>query len=461
MSVPRTRPASFFLLPVLALVAALPGGLAAPAAGQPAPNPHPNLVADEPRPGELVSLSSCANGMCHGAAQPSTDMPGQFPKILGNEYTSRVLDPHFRATETLRSPLSAEIAAAVAPGKKAWQVQLCLDCHASNADAVRRGVLDREDGISCQSCHGPAGGWWNRHFDDGWSHEKSLEAGMNDLRSPVVRARVCLGCHLGDAKKQVDHRLLAAGHPLLTFELDNYSEQAEVRHWLPDSIRAGRDGRRPSHGLPAWAAGQLAGFRESLELIAARGERPSGPWPDYADLACTSCHHEVGDSSWRRQPGYRFRGGMPPWSPARWLVLRELLRVAAPEDLVRLEPQVDALADEIGGGGDRAQIAERARALDRDLAGLASKVGGVRWNEKKLHELLKALAGRSHEIAVDPAAARQAAFTAHSLATELVVLDRRAARSGLLPKVDRLFNLLEAKGAFDRAGFAETLASLE
>lgn len=459
MKMKPIQPASL-VLASLALLAVLAGA----AAGQPASplsGPPAAAAEGEYRPGEYVSLSSCSNGICHGAAQPSLDTPGQLPRILGNEYTSRVLDPHFRATEVLHSPLSAEIAAAVTPGKKAWQAQLCLDCHGSSSDAVRRGVLDREDGISCQSCHGPAGGWWQRHFDDGWSHEKSVAAGMNDLRSPAVRARVCLGCHLGDGRKQVDHRLLAAGHPVLTFELDNYSEQAEVRHWLPDSLRASRDGRRPSHGLPAWAAGQLAGFRESLELVAARSERLRGPWPDYADLACASCHHEVGDSSWRRQPGYRFRGGMPPFSPARWLVLRELLRVAAPEALVRLEPRVDTLADAIGEAGDRAQIGEQARALAHELSGLAPEVAAVRWNEKQLRELLKALAARSEEIAVDPAAARQAAFTAHSLATELVVLDRRAARSGLLPKVDRLFTLLEAKGSFDRAGFAETLASLE
>jgi hypothetical protein len=422
---------------------------------------QPGGPAEAHQPGDFVNLSSCANGICHGAGAPLGDFAGEPPKILGNEYTSRVLDPHFRATAVLRNALSAEIAAAVAPGKKAWQLQQCLDCHGSNTQAVRSGILDVEDGISCQSCHGPAGGWWKSHYEEGWTHEKSVAAGMTDLRSPAGRARVCLGCHLGDERRQVDHRLLAAGHPQLVFELDNYSEVAELRHWLPDAVRTSRDGRRPSHGMPAWAAGQVSAFRESLELVAARSGRKEGPWPDYADLACSSCHHEIGDSSWRKQPGYRFRGGLPPWSPAKWLVLRELLRVAAPEELAKVEPKVDALADQLGAAGDRVYIAGMARELEKELGALAGKVGQVRWNEKKLHELLKGLAGRSAELAIDPAAARQAAFTAHSLATELLILDRRAARSGLLPKVDKLFNLLEAKGSFDRAQFAQTLASLE
>ncbi len=422
---------------------------------------QPNLVADEPRPGEFVSLSSCANGICHGAAQPSSEEAGILPAVLGNEYTSRVLDPHFRATAVLKNELSAEIVAAIDPGKKAWQLPLCLDCHGSSREAVRRGILDREDGISCQSCHGPAGGWWNRHFDEDWNHEKSVEAGLRDLRSPAVRAKVCLSCHLGQGERQVDHRLFAAGHPQLTFELDNYSEQKELRHWLPDSVRASRDGRRPSHGLPAWATGQLTAFRQSLELIISRSQREQGPWPDYADLTCSSCHHEIGDASWRRQPGYRFRGGQPPFSTARWLVLRELLRVALPDALEGVEGQVEKLAEEISRGGERAKIAELARTLEKDLGTLTPKLVGLRLNEKKIHQVLAALAQRSNEIAADPAAARQAAFSAHSLTTELLILDRRAVRSGLLPKVDQLFNLIEKEGHFDRKRFAETLASLE
>ena len=415
---------------------------------------------DTPRPGQFVSLSSCANGVCHGAAEPSTEEFGA-PKILGNEYVTRVLDPHFRATALLQNALSAEIVAAVAPGKKASQLQLCLDCHGSSTEAIRRGVLDREDGISCQSCHGAAGGWWKSHFQDGWDHQQSVAAGLVDLRDVKTRAKTCFGCHLGTGSRQVDHRLIAAGHPVLTFELDNYTEQKEVRHWLPDSLRTSRDGRRPSHGIPAWATGQLEAFRASLDLLVARAQRSEGPFPDYSDLACSSCHHEIGDKSWRQQPGWIFRGGLPAFSPARWLVLRELLRVVDPAELEKLELQVEALAAEVGRAGDRGRIVTLARELEAELGKLAGKTATLRLSEKKIHEVLQALAAKSQELAADPAAARQAAFTAHSLTTELLLHDRRAVRSGLLPKVDRLFVLLEAPGKFDRAGFAATLASLE
>ncbi len=67
-----------------------------------------------------------------------------------------------------------------------------------------------ENGISCEACHGAAGGWRDRHFEEGWTYGKSLRAGMTDLRNPVKRGEVCLTCHLGDAERRVDHRLIAA-----------------------------------------------------------------------------------------------------------------------------------------------------------------------------------------------------------------------------------------------------------
>ena len=58
---------------------------------------------------------------------------------------------------------------------------------------------------------------------------------MNDLRDVATRAQICLRCHLGQASSDhtsrvVDHRLIAAGHPVLRFELDNYSEEPSLRH---------------------------------------------------------------------------------------------------------------------------------------------------------------------------------------------------------------------------------------
>ena len=46
------------------------------------------------------------------------------------------------------------------------------------------------------------------------------------MRDLPTRARTCLACHMGSGNTVVDHELIAAGHPVLTFELDNLLLQA-------------------------------------------------------------------------------------------------------------------------------------------------------------------------------------------------------------------------------------------
>jgi hypothetical protein len=438
----------------------------APLAAQAPPNPPgtspgapPASIQDATRPGQHTSLSSCANGACHGADAPRALAPGEPETILGNEFTSRLLDPHFRATAVLRNELSREIAAAVAPGRKPWQMAECLACHGSDQNAIRQGLIDVDDGISCQSCHGPAGGWGNRHFEQGWTHKDSVAAGLRDLRDPVVRAQTCMGCHLGEPGREVDHRLLAAGHPKLGFDLDNYSELPELRHWLPDARRAARDGRPVSHGLRAWGVGQVVAFEESLALLAQRAES-SALWPEFTELSCSSCHHSVGDGAWRRQPGYRFRGGLPPWSAAKWSVLRELLAVATPEQLALVEQKVEALGQLVGSFGNRAEIVRQAKALDQELDPIRRKVAGLDWSGARIRAVVAALAAQRDTLSAEPQVARQTAWALHSLLLELAQQDRRVLRGGQLRRVDELFDLVEAP-AFDRGRFAAVLAGLQ
>ena len=70
---------------------------------------------------------------------------------------------------------------------------------------------------------------------------------MIDLAAVPNRAHTCDRCHLGNAEKEVDHELIASGHPLLAFELDNYTESMPP-HWISNS-----QGGRDTHGARAWA----------------------------------------------------------------------------------------------------------------------------------------------------------------------------------------------------------------
>lgn len=447
-------PLSLFLLLFLSCL-----GLLAASAAQGQPPGEAPAFGDEPEfeTGDFVGVGSCANGACHGASQPIEDSP-----IRGDEYTSRVLDPHFRAYDILNSELSQEIAGYLRPGTPATQMDLCLDCHTVNVPASRDRGIERLDGVSCEGCHGAAGGWWDRHYEDGWTHEDSVDAGLRDLRRPAVRADVCMDCHQGNGDQSVDHRLIAAGHPVLTFELDNYASLPELVHWRSDRERE----RRPSHGLRAWAVGQVVGLREGLELLAERAGG-DGPWPEFAELSCTSCHHTVdsgsgtsGDSKWRQREGYVFQDGLPPWSPAKWAVTRHLLDEIAEDSGKDLDPKIAELSRKVRSMADRRGVAELARALAADLDKPLRKADDARWTRDRAQRLMERLADdRMGVLRADEASARQVALALQSLSGFLVETGGLRLGDPRIDAVDALFEELDAVG-WDSEAFASRLAAV-
>src|SRR5205085_56753 len=179
--------------------------------------------------------------------------------------------------------------------------------------AAQRGrEFEPSEGVSCESCHGPASAWLGPHAVKNFSRQQSVALGMYDTSNLILRAEKCLSCHLGTTNKWVDHEMIAAGHPALVFELDSYTA-VEPPHW--------KQMEDPSAGVRAWSVGQAVQLRESLQQL---GRRASGSvkgsgWPEYAELECFACHHSLtkNEDSWRQQRGYEHRRpGNPPWDTA-------------------------------------------------------------------------------------------------------------------------------------------------
>ncbi|MDY7091507.1 MAG: multiheme c-type cytochrome [Acidobacteriota bacterium] len=365
-------PALLLAIGVLALAAQAPAQTAtqtpAQTASQPASQP-------EAVPGGYVGVAACASTVCHGSTVPRDAYP-----VLQNEYfTWQQKDFHAQAYNVLlgeRSRIIASNLGLVA----AHEAGQCLDCHALTPPPERvAGRLEIEDGVTCESCHGAAGGWLEGHRSDGWEYEDSVEAGMTDLRSLPVRAELCLGCHLGDVERTVDHRLIAAGHPALVFELDNFAA-AMPPHWNPPAQRG-----EELAGARVWAQGQLFSFRSGLEQLARRAE--AGPWPEFAEMRCDSCHHGLQEERWRR--GVRRPVGLPRWSPARWAALRPLVSAAEPGRLAELDRRVAAVAAGVADlGTPRAQVARRARGLAEQLAAVAPRLEALRWDPQRVRSML-------------------------------------------------------------------------
>jgi RNase P subunit RPR2 len=404
--------------------------------------------------GQFVGPGNCASANCHGNAT-ATDTYD----VLQNEFSTWFhSDPHRGAWEVLGNETSQRIARNLRLAEKPLQSQVCLTCHALAAPRKLQAVrLEPEDGISCEGCHGAAGGWLARHNEAGWSHADSVASGMLDLRSLRVRGELCLSCHQGNKAKQVDHELLAAGHPELVFELDNYSEQ--VSHWLPFAQKKDIGGRVDTHGVRAWAAGQVNAFRQGLLQLSRRSQ--SERWPEFSEMSCDKCHHDLAGGKWRQVRGYRYRAGQPAWSPARWLVLRHLVDAVAPAERAGLDADVERVAAAVSQLTPSQTVRESADNAAASLARVAARIEGASFDQGRVRGLLAALAADGQTLReADRESAEQVALTVQSLVAYLAERQPRVSKGPLGQSVNALFAELEDPDRYDRDRFVGALDQL-
>jgi hypothetical protein len=313
---------------------------------------------------KLQGASSCAAMACHNNAA----MPG----APGGEYATWIEnDKHARAYLVLFSNRSRQIEKnlyglkSIALARPEGNV-LCLKCHV-HPQADREAVVDAgkifPDGVSCEACHGPAEKWLSLHFHNSWKHKTSAAKdawGMYDTRSILGRARLCVDCHVGTPAADVNHDLLAAGHPRLRFEFGAYHANMP-RHWSdardkdPDADPRGR----PDFEARVWFVGQAVTAQAALNLLAARADRKNGPWPEFAEYDCFSCHHDLQDSRSRHQRT-RLPGALS-WESWYTLMTPRALAGSDERDSKRLEKSLASLRLEMEKtGSNRARIARQA-----------------------------------------------------------------------------------------------------
>ena len=134
------------------------------------------------RRGTNGSVLAPASMGCHNANGLKGDWRSEYTTWL-------VYDRHARAFEVLFDRKSDTIVKKLnlAGGKPASQQTLCLNCHVhkdyERADHHPR--FTKEDGVSCESCHGPAADWVSEHYKPqwrAWSVEKKGQQGFWDTR---------------------------------------------------------------------------------------------------------------------------------------------------------------------------------------------------------------------------------------------------------------------------------------
>ncbi len=255
------------------------------------------------RPLLFQGVASCASTACHHA--------GGARGTARSEYTTWAThDPHARAYALLFDAPARQIVKNLegADAKPAVESLLCLNCHvqpglkAVPADGGHPSGLVLADGVACESCHGAAEKWLTVHYQADWQGKtpgQKAALGFRHTKDLVVRAQVCVTCHVGGEDAEVNHRLIAAGHPRLRFEYAAYLANLP-KHWDEQKDRQGR----PDFDMQAWAVGQIVAMRAALKLLEHRAATPGKPWPELAEYDCFACHHVLSDARWRRDPKY-------------------------------------------------------------------------------------------------------------------------------------------------------------
>ena len=353
-----------------------------------------NLPAKEPRQiretgGAFVGSIGCKSSSCHGGAGAKR-----------SQYiTWSQKDFHTKAFAVLLNARSERIAEGL--GIPAAQASArCTVCHSpfqSVAPSRLQPTAHPDEGVSCETCHGAAGGWLRGHTRTDWTYNTRVAAGMRDLRNLYVRANACVACHQNLAPE-----VLKAGHPDLFFELDSQSV-AEPKHWGDEE---------PWSGLREWLTGQAVALREMSWALA------SGPQNDAFSIA--------------------------RWNGLAWVCATATSAASIPSPVS--QPSINP------GRSDFTSMQTQADALAR-------RASISNWSDSSAQSLLVALASADTEFTAKGTANQLLGQRAKRLVLALdrlasALSQNRGVCLKIEPELNQLFQDVKTLDAFDASGFA-------
>jgi hypothetical protein len=297
-----------------------------------------------------VGMSGCLAAACHGA--PARDLlAGKYDTTTWQSSGSCwvAADPHAAAYSLLTArphrPVkvtAAHIMARYAPGTEAVNDARCVACHTNPTLAAEKHFNEpsartlRTEGVSCEACHGSAGGWVTDHTT--WSGDRKdvyAKTGLVPLYDLGERAVACAGCHVGAPAdpdrgipvRDMNHDMIAAGHPRLNFDFAEYLRRLPT-HWQEKDRTQTPPAPFTLNPAKAWLVGRVAHAEAACRLLADRAARtasdPRTPWPEFAEFNCAACHHNLraaGETdetaNWRKEAEHLAGRalGAAPWQP--------------------------------------------------------------------------------------------------------------------------------------------------
>jgi hypothetical protein len=452
-------------------------------------------------PAKFNGPGSCASPSCHGGVQIRNETT-----VQQNEYSIWVVhDRHTRAYNVLSNDVAKNIVKLMGMKSNAQEEPRCLACHSVNpGDRKAATFSDLTDGVSCESCHGPASKWLGPHTEKDWHREDWVEGGkergeMKDLRDIVKRTENCAECHIGsstDPLRKVDHELIAAGHPDLVFSL-TYYQDAMPKHWReewekPEMPGKAKPAADPFFDVRAMAISEATELRLQLQRVArnAQGTQPAAiagvpaasmprtVWPEYGDLDCFACHHSLTDAkdSWFLKRGFPpdpdaggvsatangRRPGNPPLNISRFVVLKAFLTDTDPGMERDLAGRVDETYRMVTAlGGDRAAVARQATETAGKAGDIATMAKAATFDQAKTLRIMKGIVANADYIT------RQGERPAEQSALALWVLYEAYSKAGkpagdarIRESIDALRRQVDNPSSYDAFKFANGMKAV-
>ncbi|HYI63726.1 MAG TPA: multiheme c-type cytochrome [Allosphingosinicella sp.] len=404
-----------------------------------------------------VGVATCGGTTCHGRSEADGEVVRQDELMLWQD-PATAAGAHSRAWAVLREPRSQAIARRLGIGE-ASGAPMCLGCHATPAG--RRGIrFQTSDGVGCESCHGPASPWLTSHYAVGGTHAANVSRGLVPLENPRARAAQCLDCHYGsaDAGQFVTHRIMAAGHPRISFELDLFSTLQQ--HHNPDGDYAQRKGR--ADGTRMWAIGQAMALERSLALFSTP-LGTEGIFPEFYFFDCHSCHRRISDDprfrpSAAANPGRPIPTGMPPYNDENMIMLAAAARVVAPALAARFER--DSRAFHLAMAQGRAPAVASAATLRGSARALADAFSAAPMGRDTTFAIIAAITGEAISPRfTDYAGSVQAVMATDTLLSALVGQGhvQANAASGIRADINAAYRAVHDPNAYDPGGFRASL----
>ena len=400
-----------------------------------------------------LGVATCSNSVCHGASQPFRDSD-----VAQNEFAIwQEFDPHSKTFATLSTPAAKSIAAKLGLGDPA-QAKVCLDCHTDNTAAASRGErFQISDGVGCEVCHGGAELWLNAHADRSVSHADNVAKGLYPTDNPVKRAELCLSCHMGTKDRMITHRIMGAGHPRLSFELDTFT-------WLHPHYKIGERWIKRKgdwNGVRDWAVGQGIAAENLLDQLVDPKTGWNGIFPELVLFDCHACHKIYKGNKWGPRQGTGLGPGVVRLNDANLVMFRHVLAPVDKAAAQRVFEQTRALHRATTQSREATFAA--AKQLRATLADLVPKVAAYNYDTASLDAILASIdADGARGEFRDYAAAEQAYMAAESVVTAFerdgkVDKDKAAA---LKTKLDTLNDTLKDENNYAMPRFNSALKNL-